>query len=159
MIGIMTSSLPGVKYGAVHYKYLEQDKTNTLKISKGCLDTMTVLSLQSITDVQWSYNTTSCSKDNIARGEPVIEISSDATIFEWGAACNNICTGGAFSLDEMEYDINAKELLAAKFSLKTLVKVYYAHVKLLSDNTTTVHGISNMGSNKSELCHSIISEI
>ena len=35
VIGLMTSSLPGVKHGAAHYKYLEQDKTNALKISKG----------------------------------------------------------------------------------------------------------------------------
>ena len=48
----MTSSLPGVKYGATHYKYLEQDKTNTLKISKGCFDAIMILSPQSITDVQ-----------------------------------------------------------------------------------------------------------
>ena len=34
----MTSSLPGVKYGAANYKYLEQDKTNALNISKGCFD-------------------------------------------------------------------------------------------------------------------------
>ena len=59
----------------------------------------------------------------------------------------------------MKYHINAKELLAVKFSLKTFVKVSDAHVKLLSDNTTTVHGINNMHSNKSDLCHSIISEI
>ena len=37
VIGLMTSRLPGVKYGAAHYKYLEQDKTNALKISKRCL--------------------------------------------------------------------------------------------------------------------------
>ena len=59
----------------------------------------------------------------------------------------------------MEYHINTKELLTAKFSLKTFIKVSDAHVKLLSDNTTTVHGINNMPSNKSDLCHSIISEI
>ena len=52
VIGLMTSSLPGVKYGAAHYKYLEQDKTNALKISKGCFDAMMILSPQSITDVQ-----------------------------------------------------------------------------------------------------------
>ena len=39
----------------------------------------------------------------------------------------------------MEYHINAKELLAAQFSVKTLEKVPDAHVKLLSDNSTTVH--------------------
>ena len=52
----MTSSLPGVKYGAAHYNYLEQDKTNALKISKGYFDAMTILSPQSIIDFQWWYN-------------------------------------------------------------------------------------------------------
>ena len=120
---------------------------------------MMILSPQSITDVQWWYNKIICSKNNITKGEPVIEVSSDASSFGWGAVCNNIRTGGAFNLDQMEYHINAKELLAAKFSLKTFVKVSDAHVKLLSDNTTTVHGINNMHSNKSDLCHSSISEI
>ena len=155
----MTSSLPGVKYGAAHYKYLEQDKTNALKISKGCFDAMRILSPQSIIDIQWWYNKISCSKNNITKGEPVIEISSDASSFGWGAVFNNIRTGGACNLDEMEYHINAKELLAAKLSRKTFVKVSDAHVKLLSNNTTTENGINNMHSKKSDLCHSIISEI
>ena len=76
-----------------------------------------------------------------------------------GAACNNIRTGGTFGLDEMEYHINAKELLAAKSSLKTFLKVPAAHVKLLSANDTTVHYINNMHSNKSDWRHSIISQI
>ena len=59
---------------------------------------------------------------------------------------------------KIEYHINAKELLAAKIYLKTFVKVPDAHVKLLPDNTSTVHGISNMHSNKSDMCQSIISE-
>ena len=46
VIGVITSSLPGVKYGAGHYKYLEQDKTNARKISKGCFGTMVILSPQ-----------------------------------------------------------------------------------------------------------------
>ena len=70
----MTSSLPGVKYGAAHYKFLEQDKTNVLKISKGCFDATMISSPQSITDVQWLYNKISCSKNNITKGGPVIEI-------------------------------------------------------------------------------------
>ena len=108
----MTSSLPGVKYGAAHYKYLEQDKTNSLKISKGCFDAMMISSPQSIIDVQQWYNKISCSKNSITKGEPVIEISSDASSFGWRAVCNNICTGGAFDLDEMEYHINAKEVFS-----------------------------------------------
>ena len=56
VIGLMTSSLPEVKYGAAHYKYLEQDKINALKISKGYFDAMAILSPQSIIDFQWWYN-------------------------------------------------------------------------------------------------------
>ena len=59
----------------------------------------------------------------------------------------------------MEYHINAKELLAAKFALKTFVKVPDAHVKLLSDNTANVPGTNKMYSNKFDLFHSIISGI
>ena len=55
VIGLMTSSLPRVKYGAAHYKYLERDNTNALKISKGWFDGMMILSPQSISDVQWGY--------------------------------------------------------------------------------------------------------
>ena len=133
VICLMTSSLPGVKYGAAHYKYLEQDKTNALKISKGCFDVIMILSSLSITDIQWWYNKINFPKNNITKGEPAIEILSDAGSFGWKAFCNNIRTGGTFNHDEMEYHINAKELLTAKFSPKTFVKF--------------------------ELCHSIISEI
>ena len=157
MFGLIASSLLGEKHGAAHYKYLEQDKTNALKISKGWFDAMMMLSPHSVTDVQWWYNKISCSKNNITKSELVIEISSDTRSFGWGAVVN--LWVGALNPDEMEYHINAKELLAAKFSLKTFVKVSHAHVKSLSDNTTTVHGINNMHSNKSNLCHSLISEI
>ena len=59
----------------------------------------------------------------------------------------------------MEYHINVKELLAAKFALKTFVKVPDAHIKLLLDNTTNVPGTNKIYSNKFDLCHSIISWI
>ena len=125
----MTSSFPGVKYRAAHLKYLEQDKANALKTSKGYFNAMMILSPQSITDVQWWYNKNiNCSKNNIRKGEPVIEILSDGRSFGWGAPCNNLRIGGEFNLDEMGYHINAKELLAATLPLKTFVKVSDTHV-------------------------------
>ena len=116
---------------------------------------MIILSPKSITDIQWWNDKINCSKKIITSREPAIEISSDASSFGWGDVCNNIRFGGAFSLDKIEYHINVKDLLAVKFSLKTFVKVPDAHVKLLSDNTTTVHGINNIHCNKSELCHCV----
>ena len=132
VIGLITSSLSGVKHGGAHYKYLEQDKTNAIKISKGCFDVMMILSPQSITDVQWWYNKMNCSKNNITKGEPATEISSDASSFVWRAVCNNILTGGTFILDKIKYHINAKKLPAAMFFLKTFLEASGSQVKLLS---------------------------
>ena len=47
----MTSSLPGEKYEAAHYKYIEQDKANAPKIYKGSFDAMMVLTPQAIFSV------------------------------------------------------------------------------------------------------------
>ena len=55
--------------------------------------------------------------------------------------------------------INSLELLAAKFGLKTFIKTHNVHVKFLSDNSATVHGINRMGSSKSVSCNAIICEI
>ena len=44
VIGLMTSSLPRVKYGAARYRYLEQAKRNALKLSKEWFDAMMILS-------------------------------------------------------------------------------------------------------------------
>ena len=35
--GLITSSLPRIKYGGLHYKHLEKDKINALKKSKAHL--------------------------------------------------------------------------------------------------------------------------
>ena len=80
-IGLMASSLSGVKYGVSYYKYLAQDKTNGLKLSKECFDFIIILPLKQIILVRWWYNKTNCSKNNITKGEPVIETLFDASSF------------------------------------------------------------------------------
>ena len=50
----MASSLPGVKYGAAHYKYLEQDKTTALKKSLACVIGATNILAESIRIIKQS---------------------------------------------------------------------------------------------------------
>ena len=95
---MIKSSLPGIKYGAPHYKHLGQDKTNAFKIPTGCFTAMMILSPQSLTDIQWWYNKINRFKNNITKGELVFKISSDESSFGWGAVWNNIRTGGTFNL-------------------------------------------------------------
>lgn len=89
------------------------------------------------------------SKYTIRKSTLATKISFDASSNRWGTIWNSNYTEGLFSLDKMDYNINVKELFAAKFSLKMFFMVSNAHVKLLSHNATTGHGINNMCSNKS----------
>ena len=40
IIGYLISSFPGVKFGALYYRYLEMDKIKALKQSKGNFDAL-----------------------------------------------------------------------------------------------------------------------
>ena len=67
----------------------------------------------------------------------------------------NIKTGGQWNDEEKQAHINEKELLAVLFSLKSLCKeCTYTTIKVMSDNSTTVHYINNMGGRKTR-CNQI----
>ena len=51
VLGLMTSSFPGVMFGPLHYRSLEMDKTNALQ-SKGNFEGKMSISQESITDVK-----------------------------------------------------------------------------------------------------------
>ena len=72
-----------------------------LRHLKDTFDAMMILYSHSIIDVQWWYNNINSSKNNITKSEPFIEISSVSS-FGW-AVCNNIRTGGAFNLAEINF--------------------------------------------------------
>lgn len=87
-------------------------------------------------------------------------ISSDASLFGWGAAMDNISTGGQWSYEEATNHINYLELLAAYFALKSFFHATIGkHVKIMIDNTTAVAVINNMGTYHSNLCNYIACEI
>ena len=53
LLGLMTSSFPGVMYGALHYRALEMEKTCALKQNKGNFDKPMTLSSEAKSDIQW----------------------------------------------------------------------------------------------------------
>ena len=83
----------------------------------------------------------------------VFLLKTDASKSGWGAIFNKESTGGQFALDESLLHINVLELKAVLFGLKSLCShLRQTHIKVLSDNTTAVCAINNMGSCKSLLC-------
>ena len=53
VLGLMTSSFPGVMYGPLHHKFLEMDKTQALKINEGNFHKNMSLSPEATTDLKW----------------------------------------------------------------------------------------------------------
>ena len=53
IIGYLISSFPGVKFGALYYRYLEMDKIKALKQSKGNFNALMSVSKKGVADVKW----------------------------------------------------------------------------------------------------------
>ncbi len=73
-------------------------------------------------------------------------IYTDASDQGWGATFNGTETGGRWSQAEQKWHINVKELLVVEFGLKALFHNYKGgHVRIMTDNTTTVAYVRKMG--------------
>ena len=72
----------------------------------------------------------------------------------WGAVHGDRSAGGRWTDKEKLQHNNVSELQAAFFALKVFCKeITHAHVKVFSDNTTTVTYINNMGGTHSLHCN------
>jgi len=56
VLGLLTSSLPRVLYGPLHYRSIEMDKTQALKSNQGNFGSIMALSGEAVADLQWWIN-------------------------------------------------------------------------------------------------------
>ena len=156
------ASFRGVKYGALWYRSMENDKIQALKKNTGNYDAEVFLSEEAILDMTWW-------RDNIARaenkideshGEPELVIYTDASLTGWD--CSSVVgrAGGHWSEREKTLHIYVLELTAAWFALKALAsEIEGRHIRLMMDNTTAVACVSNMGTNHSIECNTVVRNI
>ncbi|CAB4020881.1 RNA-directed DNA polymerase from transposon X-element, partial [Paramuricea clavata] len=142
-LGTFTASLPGVMYGQLHYRWLEMDKTDALKINKGNFDKLMTLSPDAKHDLNWRYTSISSAYNPISHGEPQVCITTDASLTGWGCSVDDVNAGGNWTPTEAEHHINYLEMLAVFFALKSVFsQISGKHVKVLIDNTTAVRLVS-----------------
>ena len=160
LLGKMVSSFPAVRYGKLHYRNLERCKILALKQKKGNFDAKTTLSVQAIKDVQWWQSNILHSFETLEKGNPKLTIQTDACKSGWGAVCGSKRTHGIFSESERKSSINVLELKAILFGLQSLCNNFeYIFIKILSDNTTAVNTLNNMGSCHAWECNEVVLEI
>ena len=83
--------------------------------------------------------------------KPDLVLETDASLLGWGARCEEIPTGGLWSLEERnQLHINCLELLWGALAVKTFAKnLTGVHIHLKMDNTTAISYINRMGGTRS----------
>lgn len=162
VIGTLVSSFPGVMYGPLFYRQLEDNKSQALKSNHGDFCQKTDLTNGSKTELEWWIKNIKDAKNPISHGQPDIVLFSDASKLGYGYTDKqrNLSGGGKWKPDECELHINSLELLGAFFGLKALCpNECNKHVRLMIDNTTAVCYIREMGGSKSMQCNKIAHDI
>ena len=160
LVGIMVSFFPGVEYARLFYRQLEIEKSIALTNSGWNFERDMTLSETARDDIVWWIHHAQTSERKINHGKITRELRTDASTHGWGAFSEGVSTGGRWSPQEAQLHINALELLAVFFGLKALCSSeHHCHMKVLSDNTTTVAYLRNMGGSHSIPCNNITREI
>lgn len=150
VIGLIVSNFPGAQYGPLHYRSLESDKIQALKINKGNYKFHMQLTSNSIAEVKWWIANMPTVQRDIVRPNPSMVTQTGASKKGWRAVLGNQEIGGRWTDAETTNHINILELQAAFFVLKAFChSTSNTHVQLQIDNTTAVAYITNMGGSKS----------
>ena len=151
-IGLMVASFQGVKYGKLHYRNCDNQKSEVLREGKGNFQTSMTLAPNSKCDLEWWVQNIEQADNSIGTPSPDIIIETDASNIGWGACVRGDkrrTTGGKWSRDEVHEHINYLEMLAAWLSIQCFAKGRQNYcIKILSDNTTTVAYLNHLGGTK-----------
>ena len=161
-IGMIVASFPGVMYGPLWYRQIENDKTEALKKNKGNYDALMNLSKYATKDIEWWRDNIDDAVNVIdeSHGEPDIVIYSDASRLGWGCDSQLGKSGGHWSEEEQTLHINVLELTAAWFALQALVSHQSnKHIRIMMDNTTAVACVNKMGTSHSHECDCVTRNI
>ena len=87
VIGLLVSSFPGVLYGPLFYRHLENDKTTVLRESKGNYSAYMTLSEESLQELRWWCDNIENVDYKICIPNSKIDITlyTDASNDGWGA--------------------------------------------------------------------------
>ena len=159
LIGTMVSCFTGVEYGQLFYRGLEILKADYLKQERGNFDAHMYLTGQTKDDIRWWVDNIGMGK-KVSHGVAAMTLKTDASFKGWGAVTDDTRTGGRWDQSEMEGSINVLEMKAVYFGLKALCAQFTdTHIKVLTDNTTTVAYINHMGGSHSNPCNDVARDI
>ena len=78
LLGKMTSSFPGVKYGPLHYRCLDMDKTAALAKAAGNYNRCMKISEGGLKNIEWWLDNILSSYNHFSLPDPTLLITTDA---------------------------------------------------------------------------------
>ena len=159
LVGLMVSYEPGMQYGGAHVKSIEMEKNVALARCAGDFEGKMRLSHLAKQDIVWWLENIQKAERKIRLQAPKVEICTDASTSGWGAHRGQATAGGRWTKKEKEDHINVLELKAVLFGLKSLCSKEDDYVRVLTDNTTALAYVRNMGGVRSPQCNVVAREI
>lgn len=160
IIGTLVATFPGVEFGPLYYRNLEHEKDAALKAGFGDFEQKMSLGRESIEELKWWVTSIPTAFRKIDHGIPTITLTSDASHMGWGATTVDNETQGLWTQHESDCHINILEMRAVELGLMSLLDTTSnQHIRIMSDNITTVTYINAMGGCKSEECNHIAKRI
>lgn len=145
-LGLLISNFPAGKLGPLHFRSLDMDKTEALRLNKGNFDAFMQLSELSRSDLQWWINSARSLHNPISLPQPEVTSYTDANKEGWGGVFNTVKIGGHWTSEEASNHIKYLEMLAVLFSLKAFHKeLSRKHVLVRIDNMSAMSDIGKMG--------------
>ena len=100
------SNFPAVKYGQLHYRNLETNKSNALKANKGNYKGIACLTQHSRAEIIWWLSNADVLYNDITTSAVRFVLTTDAPKAGWGAVTKDNKTGGRWTPVESELNIN-----------------------------------------------------
>ena len=145
-LGLLISNFPAGKLGPLHFRSLDMDKTEALRLNKGNFDAFMQLSELSRSDLQWWINSARSLHNPISLPQPEVTSYTDANKEGWGGVFNTVKIGGHWTSEEASNHIKYLEMLAVLFSLKAFHKeLSRKHVLVRIDNMSAMSDLGKMG--------------
>ena len=161
LIGRLSSSAIAVLPAPLHYRAMQRQQILELA-GKNNFEAQITLSSKVRMELNWWIeNLNLCQGKSLIAPTAQLQISSDASLKGWGAACRGHKTGGPWSDQEKQCHINLLELKAAKFAILTFVKLFpkSKSIHIQMDNIVALSYLVKMGGTQSEALSGLSKEI